>query len=105
MHDEFREHAGAEFQYEYREQPISEAELLDAVSQAAGDHLHREHAAGGQPLERAYSSDGGNNNDAPAQYKQEIRWMPDNVIGVPTEREIHSTQDGGQVYRILFVRQ
>ena len=111
MHDEFREHASREFEYDFREQPIGEAELLQAISQTAApgeaDGL-REHAADGLILDGTDSLSGSEDstpNGASAVQQQAIQWMPANLIGVPTEREIHSTQDGGQVYRILFVRQ
>ena len=111
MHDEFREHASAEFEYEFREQPISEAELLDAISQTAAHEgaqlMQRKHATEGLVPNRADSTSGtddGSYNGASAGHQHDIPWMPANLIGVPTEREIHSTQDGGQVYRLLFVR-
>ena len=108
MHDEFREHASSEFQYDYREQPISEAELLQAINQTAAPGVSdgfREHTADGLLMDGMNITSDSTLNGASAIQQQEIQWMPENPIGVPTEREIHSTQDGGQVYRILFVRQ
>lgn len=107
MHDEFREHASSEFKYDFRERPISEAELLQSISQTAAPGVSDgvgEHAADGLFLDGMNSTLDSTLNGASAVQQQKIQWMPENPIGVPTEREIHSTQDGGQAFRILFVR-
>ncbi|KAK9909195.1 hypothetical protein WJX75_008585 [Coccomyxa subellipsoidea] len=36
--------------------------------------------------------------------KEAIEWQHTNPLGVPTEREIHTLQDGGMVFRTLFQR-
>ncbi|CAL8460862.1 g393 [Coccomyxa elongata] len=33
-----------------------------------------------------------------------IEWLDANPLGVPTEREVHTLQDGGRIYRSLFIR-
>ncbi|BDA41833.1 probable tRNA (guanine-N(7)-)-methyltransferase at N-terminal half [Coccomyxa sp. Obi] len=40
----------------------------------------------------------------PALMHEPIKWLDANPLGVPTEREVHTLQDGGRVYRSLFIR-
>jgi hypothetical protein len=131
MHDEFRAHASQEFRYELREQPITEAELLGDISCASaatarpvpghlGAHAEESSSFGvsserGQQSEQHASADSSDatkqlmledtSGNSAAQSREGIPWSPSNLIGVPTEREMHSALEGEQVYRVLLVRQ
>ena len=131
MHDEFMQHASRSFSYSAREQPLTEAELLEGIAEAAAPAAVREPAAaastcgdasGAQSIEglgeagvrddASHAIQGKAHVDAEVrghpgveeEKSQTVQWMSSNPIGVPTEREIHSTQDGGEVYRVLVVR-
>ena len=113
MHDEFRLHARAEFDYDLREEPLTEAALLSDIDAAAARSIadapngalavaQQEHA---ESLGARCVS---GSDQVPSHRRQsstDIPWMQLNPLGVPTEREIYSSLDGGEAFRVLFVRQ
>ena len=130
MHDEFRLHARDDFGYDQRDQPLTEAALLSDIDAAAAatprPHLERQGgtdasecgtidaAIRASAVEQQVHADSPDVRDLHRAYQvpahrrrssDDIPWMQQNPIGVPTEREVHSGLDGEQAFRVLLVRQ
>lgn len=79
---------------------------MSHLDSAAAQHADLENSEAAFPGTSAARAEWQPNEDAgcePTEMQEPIEWLDANPLGIPTEREVHTLQDGGCVYRSVFI--